>query len=285
MIDDSQIDVYYAPLSPISCEIWVRLRDVPAGEQWTIAGQVRGPECCTSRMLPATNLLRCVSSGGEPRASALVPDPCFWSPELPAFYRIKIDVSRNGKLAGSFDRTLGIRPLAVRGRNLYWDSRRFVLRAVACESSIESDIAAWRESGAAMVVDCPDDSLCRAATEDGVLLAVRLRGDAELLAKSRRVARWGAVAFIFTEGEVSMKVVNSSPNLLFVESRCEGDSPSQLPIEAVEIQTLETGPSQVKPAIAIRRLPAATDVATARSECDRLQRDLAPCGDWAGYVV
>ena len=133
----------------------------------------------------------------------------------------------------------------------------------------------------------PDEDLCREATEQGVLLAARLNGHADLLAESRRLAKWGAVGFVFVEGieEIPLVVVNSSPNLLFAHLRSGIDIPSPGAIDAVEIHAIETYPPKASPGIAIRSLPTATDVAMARNECDRLQRDLAPFGDWAGYVV
>jgi hypothetical protein len=281
MIDDSQLDVYYADLSPISCEVRVRLR-TPQSERWSITGCVRGPESRASRMLPATHALRPMTSAAGASAVATVPDPCFWAPELPAYYRLKIDVSRDAQPIASFERTLGIRPLSVRGKSLYWDSRRWVLRAVSVESALEADLSQWRNCGAAMAVARPSEELCREATEQGVLLVARASGDEnELIAEARRISKWGAVGLLIIESWHGLPahdaIRGEAPNLLVATN--DGALP------AINVAGELRAPPADRAAIAIRRLVERVDLPTARAACDRLQRDLAPLGDWAGYVV
>lgn len=284
--DESNLDIFHRRASPISCEIVCRWRE--AGDDSSITGTVRGPECAKSRMLPATFTLRSApsSDGKDAYAVATIPDPCFWSPALPAFYRVTIDLLRPSEKAVHVERSLGIRPLDIRGRSFYWEARRWVPRAVCFESLTRFDWDEFREQGATLCIREPEDDFCRRASDEGILLLARIGAPKDLLRNLRRLARWSAVAFVLVEGESKNagELQNAAPNMVLVERYHESNEPTA-PAIAVDIADESLKPPRTKPAIAIRRLMQPADAATARSSIDRLQRDLAPGGDWAGYIV
>lgn len=291
MFPDDSLDLYYTAVSPVSCRVIARARGRSAADGWSLRGALRGPECAECRMLPATHTFRSLApKPDEEDAFAMVeaPDPCFWSPQLPAFYRVDLELVRHGQTAERFSRTIAIRPLGVRGVHLYWESKRWVLRGVCRESARETDLSAWRQAGAAMVVSRPEDALCEQATQRGVLLVARLSGsENELIQESRRLAKWGAVAMVLLDegARLTDAVRFSAPNLLFLETgtKRSGSAPALLAVPISETPAPHVA-SGGMPMVAMRTLPAPEDLAEARAACDRLQRDLAP-GDWAGYIV
>ncbi len=113
-------------------------------------------------------------------AEAVVPDPCFWTPELPFLYRAEIELRRGAELLWRCERLLGIRRLGVRGQSLFFDGKRFVLRGAmrppmgSGEWGMGNDEAFARESWTALVVPEPSDEVCELASRRGVLLVADL---------------------------------------------------------------------------------------------------------------
>ena len=98
-----------------------------------LSGRLIGPDCEFAHTLPARiPIVHRDASHARLLAEAIVPDPCFWNPELPFLYRAEIQLHRGNSLLASWQRTLGIRRLGPRGRFLFFDGKRFVLRGIFC---------------------------------------------------------------------------------------------------------------------------------------------------------
>jgi hypothetical protein len=116
----------------------------------------------------------------------------------------------------------------------------------------------------------------------------------ELADELCRLGKWPSVFLVVVDREPppGFDPRPLARNLLFA-APCSADQPaasspnwSHVTWRDVENEQLPRGISAAgKPLIMVRRKPAKIDVAAARAACDRLQLDLAPNGDFAGYVV
>jgi len=270
---------------------------VPADTE--LGGSLYGPFCDRARTLPARVPLVDLR-GDDPRAggllaSASVPDPCFWSPKLPFWYRATIELRRGGKVLAESQRLFGIRPLAARGRDLMLAGRRLVVRGAAAERVESHDLDGWYDATAAMLVDEPGDERCEAASRRGVLLVARLRESAGMETRLLRLARWPAVGIVVLPTGVTLAegACRRVPNLLLAEEPIAGQPPRLSPwaqLAVVQAANLEHGTAGKLgvPVFAVRSSEPGEKYATpadARTACDRLQRDLASQGDFAGYIV
>ncbi len=104
-----------------------------------LSGRLIGPDCEFAHTLPARiPIVHRDASHARLLAEAIVPDPCFWNPELPFLYRAEIQLRRGDSLLASWQRTLGIRRFGPRGRFLLFDGKRFVLRAFLAISPLRA---------------------------------------------------------------------------------------------------------------------------------------------------
>jgi hypothetical protein len=288
------IDVFHGPLSPHSVSIYIRLESLPGGGDWSLSGQLHGPLCRHARTLPASAPLQDLGPGPSLVARALLTDPCFWSCDLPATYQLTVELRERGQRVETCVRMFALRDLAVRRRSFYWEGRRWVLRGVRYEACPGQAWSEWRERSAAAVVQCPDDVLCREASLEGVLLVARIDSAyGELLAQLRRLAQWPAVGVVVVDAAVEEAGAwrRAAPHVLLAcgdVERADRIPPwaqvALAPAERlVDPRFYSSGP--VVPLVATRSATAAGSLAEARAACDALQRDLAPSGDFAGYVV
>jgi hypothetical protein len=186
---------------------WLSLKEGNSSQtgQWKINGRLTGPMCefaqTLSARIPFVELKSTGESNTEVIAEAVVPDPCFWTPELPNLYRAQLEETCDGVAVETVDRLCGIRRWGVRGRWLLFEGKRFVLRGVGIprwkaeggrrNSDVEMQIeeckvqnADWvgeiderfaRESWTAMVWENPSDAVCDWASRRGVMLIANLR--------------------------------------------------------------------------------------------------------------
>ena len=83
-MDLSDLDIFYGELTVNRAFVYARLPRPADDEGLSLVGQVRGPRCSRAQTLPLTSPLVDLGPGPTLLARALVPDPCFWSPDLPA---------------------------------------------------------------------------------------------------------------------------------------------------------------------------------------------------------
>ncbi len=285
-----QFSIFFGAASDVEARVYAQC-EVENRSGLTLGGTIRGPHCRYAQTLPATVAFRDLGPGPSLLAEAVVPDPCFWTPELPFTYAVEVQLRQGGAVIAQAERLLGVRPLATAGRNLVLQSRRWVVRGVGREQHDRAALAEWRDAGAAMLVADPDDKLCREASLAGVLLVAQLTGN-ELAAELNRLSRWPAVGIaVLDHGSAAMDRAAAPRNLLLAERFaadqriepspwaqlmvCEVDEPAELARRVADCPL---------PVIAFARAPS-TSLSAARAECDELQRRLAPFGDYAGYLV
>ncbi len=295
-----RIELFVGDASQAAARVYARLPCDEPTEPLRLRGELSGPTCRFSQTLPATICFQDRGRGiSGLLAEAVVPDPCFWTPELPFLYRARIEVLQtNGENLATIERSFGIRRLGVRGRSLNLDGERWVPRCVWRDESILADLSAARDSSAMLRVPLPDEKFLAEASSSGVPLMVDVQGDdTQVVAQLRRLARWSAVLVAIVDPHTPLDPMGRPPagNLLLAENVAVGEpisQPAWAQLAVCEVGAIDEFAARVAnpsmPVFAVRRLPKtekAPDIKTARTACDRLQYDLASIGDFAGYCV
>lgn len=288
-----QIDIFYGRVTHHLAEVYVRVSSLVGGGEWSIAGQVRGPVAPGTRTLPTTVALRDLGAGPTLLGTCSIPDPTFWTTQLPGTYQVEVQLCREGQVVETVVRSLGIRFFGARGKDFLWEGKRWVLRGVASPVNAAEEIENFRDNAGVVVVNDPTESVLERASNSGVLLVVELTGG-DLLPELRKLARWPAVALVIVPsgGGLAGELRAAAPNLLLAQ-RIDRDEIIELAdwahvafCDASHVAALRNASQgSPLPIVAQRRLNGDFTLVAARRECDRLQRDLAPLGDLAGYVV
>jgi hypothetical protein len=290
-----QLDLICGDMSPNVARVFARLPLPDASGDWWLRGHLRGPESVYSATLPATVTMRDLGAGPTLLAAITVPDPCFWSPTSPMLYQARVELMRDRDTVEVTELPLGMRRLGTSRRDLVLESKRWVLRAADRSNAATPELETWHDTETAMWISPPDFDLCREASRRGVLLVTELTGPLEVLQRQvRQMACWPAAAISVLRGDLPEGANPSewNPNMLFAQ-RFAADEPLE-PAPWCQIALCEvddparfarrTAPLTI-PVVAVRPFDQPATIETLRAGCDRLQRDLAPYGDYAGYIV
>ena len=293
--DDFDFDVFYGDLTVNRAYVYARLPRIESPGEWSLAGQVRGPRCLLAETLPVTAKLIDQGPGPTLLARALLADPVFWTPDLPAIYDVAMSLLRGGEVVASARREIGLRPLGVRRKFLSLAGRRWVLRGVHSSSTSSTLPRQWHDAAAGYVVRLPGADDCFAEASQFGALAVALdMGPADsIVRRLRELARFPAVALAVLDNVPdSVQPRRLASNLLFAQ-RVNGTSVPDIQAWAHLLWMENAEPAAVirlaarteLPIIVSRTLAQPQPLAAARAACDPLQRDLAAIGQFAGYVV
>ena len=290
MLDD--LVVFHGDLTAARALVYARLA-LPDGEGgWSLSGYVRGPRCLHAETLPLTTPLVDMGPGKTLLAKASIPDPVFWSPDLPAIYDVNVNLLLGAEIIASERREIGLRSLGVRGRDLFLGGKKWVLRGVSVRSTPPTRPWAWHAESAAYIAEDTDVEALDEASQWGALSVVPVsaaNADSQLRALSRFPA--AAIALFGDTLPADLEPRNVAPNSLIArmigsDNLTPIDPRIDLLVADAQWLATRTLPATLdKPVIASRRLPSPVDLAQARAACDRLQRDLAPLGQFAGYIV
>jgi hypothetical protein len=277
----TSLEVFLGETSNAEARIYARLPQL-AGE-YSLRGSVTGPYCQYNRTLPATIPLVDRGPGAGLLAQAIVPDPCFWSPELPMVYRAKVELHHAGQTVARAERLLGVKPLGVRGQQLVHEGKKLVLRAVRHDHVPVTPLADWREQSATVDIDEPDDAWLEEASHVGVWVIARIRHiEGDLSAAVRRLARWPAVAVIAVPSNSEARLSQFPGNCILAQIAPSDRSAASEPWCQAVIATVATADSRP---VLIQRDGRFENLAEARRACDQLQADFASRGQFAGYIV
>jgi hypothetical protein len=226
-------------------------------------------------------------------SEATVPDPCFWTPELPFMYSAELRAVQGDETIAAIKRPFGIRRLGVHSRSLYLDARRFVLRGVRVNPAAIEDLAMAKQTASALFVTDPSDQFLQEASEEGVFLAVPLDAS-HSTAELTRFGRWPAVAVVVLDGDVPAgnEPHLATRNTLLAQNVAATDTPVA-PASWAHLLWWQIEPDKTPPAAASRNMPVIAyrptsenaTIKESRRACDRLQADLAPLGNFAGYFT
>jgi len=266
-----------------------------------ISGYVVGPTCVYSSTLQARIPLthRGVTTWGGRTvitAEAVVPDPCYWSMELPFLYRAVGEISGAEQVGRSLDEIFGMRAVDVVRNKLALNGKIWVPRCVRRSVVVgDAPLSLWRDTDTTMSVDEPDDALLAEASRTGVGVVVRL-GSAGNGSKSslRSIAKYPA-ALVVALPNTAEADPTEFRNLIFAQQfdlepglrmvapwarafvlECSGE---RNPYNIATSATIDP-----RPWIPQRNTGKRT-LLEARKACDELQADLAEICDPAGYIV
>lgn len=296
-----QLEIFFGDANNAEARVYARMASEGLPPASVLTGRVVGPTCEYSHTLSATipfaaRRAAMLADDVPPLlAEAIVPDPCFWSSELPFLYQAHVELRDGNEVSASEERFFGIRSLGAFRRRLIFEGRPWVPRAVQSQQLPEMPLTAWREADLAMYVDKPSEDLLSSSSRLGVVMIVEAWGDRKTLIEQLRwLARWPAVsiAVLRAEQPLDRSIRQHAPNLLLAAYYGVGDTvfvPSWADLIVCEDTSAQELAERTRdlssPVLALRSTGWRDELTDARRECDRLQRDLAGRGEFAGYVV
>jgi hypothetical protein len=191
--------------------------------------------------------------------------------------------------------TFGLRRWGAQRGNLRLDGKRIVLRGAAVGRVAPQDLLLAQQHDAALLLSHPSDDLCDEASGLGVPLILDLRRNQSDLATTLRRLAWQPAALVLLIDE-ALPPYFIPTNSVFIARAISADAADPFPgggISAhalvIELRTGERPPDWVAwspmPVIVVRRGSPCADLREARAACDRLQAELAPEFNLAGYFV
>jgi len=291
----ANLDVFHGDLTVNRAYVYARLPRPADDAGLSLVGQVRGPRCRLAETLPVTSPLVDLGPGPTLLAQALLPDPCFWSPDLPAIYDVTVNLLRGTELIATARREIGLRALGVRGRNLFLNGKRWVLRGVSKFATTATSTRDWHEAQAAYNNDDSKPGDLIEASACGTLGVVHLAEcSGAVVPRMRQLALFPSVGIVVIDDPLPLDFRKSqvAPNLIlaqWISPECYWNRQAWAEMLVVcadepELVAEATTFGEI-PIFAARYLQPPVDLAAARAACDTLQRDLAPLGQFAGYVV
>lgn len=253
------------------------------------AWELYGPTCEYARTLASTFRGRALDNGS---VQFLVTEPCYWSPAMPFLYEVR-RIGGDGQT-----HSLGLRQLIAHGRNLRLGGERVVLRGTTCGSLDEEAVRRAHATESAVFVISDEGDLA-AASRLGTFVLAQPDESAGDLATLVAQLSWHPAAAALVLDHEQLHAAARSPlprcgillGQLF-DARAWGDANDIAPnanFVGVMLEEGERPPEWMstcgRPVVAIRDGAAYADFHQARAACDRLQAELAPAFDLAGYFV
>lgn len=295
-------DVFHGELTANRAQVFVRAPRTDELADCTLHGFVHGPRCEFAHTLPAKYALTDLGAGPTLLARATITDPCLWTSDLPQIYDVHVELRRGSEVLASEKRMIGLRGIGARSTGeIVREGKIWVPRGVAIEQ-VQHDLSQLRAELLAAIVSAPPLDLLVEASRQGAYLIVPVAGNQESLpAMLRNLARWPAVMMAVVRGgeKLDRGLQQIAPNLLLAQACPWEEVPQFRPAPwaaAVVVEIAEHSlpqdltPSAV-PAIRNLELPVfaqrgvSNSAAGPRAECDRLQRELAPMCQFAGYLI
>ena len=256
------------------------------------AWELYGPRCEYGRTLASVFRGRATGDGD---VAFLVTEPCYWSPAMPFLY----ELHRTGGLADEEPHSLGLRQLIAHGRNLRLGGERIVLRGAACETLDAASASRAHAAECSVALSSLDEFDFSEASRLGTFVLLdATRFDGDLGALIERCS-WQPAAAILALSRERLELARELPggaSEILLAQRFDSldwdDANSVANGISVIVAAINQGerpPAWMavcgRPVVAIRRGGTYADLEQARAGCDRLQAELAPEFDLAGYIV
>jgi len=265
-----------------------------------ISGTLSGPRCEFSRTLPAEMASKPIPPSASVRCATeiILLEPCYWTPALPFLYDLRFEVQTEEGASHQLTVELGLRRWSCAGQSFRLESRRKVLRGMRVKSMAPAELPAARAAETALVVDCPTQELCNEASRLGVILIADLRTTDKSLQEKIARLEWSPAVFLALVSQEQLKdpslEVRKGHQSMLTLCLSASDTEADRALLGAEAVAVELGPSEgplswlaeyQRPVIAIRHGESYSELNTTRAACDRLQAELAPEFDLAGYFV
>lgn len=296
MSELSDLQIFYGEATSSSAHVYARVPHRPEWKNPRLHGVVRGPRAEGIRTLPTTADLVDLGPGDSILARAIVPDPGFWTTDVPAVYDIDAELRDQGDVIAAVTRQIGIRQFGAAGTSWYFGGRRWVLRGLFMNDLSADEVDVLRSTNACCIVTEPSAKTCETASRHGVVLVPMLSGSAEHIHREvQRLNRWPAIAIVIIDTELpkDADLKSLAPNVEFVHLCRGGVAEESIPRWATAVAGVVGDATRfgnrfgnsTLPVLAIRKTDSKMDMSERRAACDWLQRDLAQHGDFAGYMV
>jgi len=285
--------------SPTEHQLNFALCDRSQGKLTSFRGNLIGPHCKYARTLPATFSVppcACLPDLAN-RTQQTITDPCYWTPQLPYLYNFEGTVQLADGTEQSWSPTIGFRRWEVTGKNLRLERRRVVLRGAVAVSESAANLPAAHAAEVALLVKEPSDSFLQQASECGVWVIADLRSVGPDLAPNLLRLAWQPSVALVLVNSANSKLDFHVPPTITLGHTLHANAleapanrvPPWASVLLVELDAGQTPPTRLantdQPVIAIRHGEEYSDLTAARATCDRLQAELAPEFDLAGYFV
>lgn len=282
------LDVFVGEVSEHLAHVYVRVPGDAA-----VTGVVRGPFNAFTQTLPTTTPIVDLGPGKERLGRAIIVDPCTWSPTSPSTYDVHAQTQNLPAPILHHD-CFGIRRFGIQKQSFFLDGKRWVVRGVF-EEGRSAELADFRQLGAALVLRSLNElpgqhEVLPQSTRLGVFVIVRL-GEKTPSFPLRTIARYPSspIVVLPSAARLTRQHRNEAPNLVFAQRLEDSLAPAEW-ADAVWLEFTEMDDFVCRiqginiPIIAVRRYHG-DSLAEARAAIDTLQADLAPIGQFAGYVV
>jgi hypothetical protein len=268
-----------------------------------LAGTLYGPLCDFARTLPSEYAVKAhkIAPSGTMIARVLVTEPCYWTRDLPFQYKLSLQWRDPAGRSCQAEQMVGMRRLSPRGESLFWDSKRVVLRGAAIKALRKDMVDEIRAAGTALIAPFPSAEQCDLADRSGISLIADLRDDSiDFDEHLMRLSGRPCVTMLLIHGgqirECDLSLIAPQVNIAcavypddFPRFCDDWSVPPWCNIVLVELESKPLPPEALplwkRPVIALRSGVPFPDFHEARAACDRLQADLAPEFNLAGYFV
>jgi len=261
---------------------------------WRISGELYGPQCSRAHTLPAKYALIDQGSGSTLVARANLPDPCFWSAEIPAIYQVTLQLTGPSQPVET-QAIFAMRSIPIKGRKFFWNTEPWGIKAISANRLRDCNFDQCREQSLALIVDGIDESLLEQASQLGTWVIASVQGDeADICQQLAKLARWPAVCMAVINGTPSNhdRLRSAAPNLILGQwIRPDEDlliaEWSQFIFS--DFTTVEDFSRCLEgcslPVVAVRSGNAMDSPSEALQACQALEEDLARTEELAGYAI
>ena len=108
----ARLEVFFGEVHPAAARVYASLQTDDLPRNCALSGSIRGPFCRYASTLQSSASLVSRSHNGGLLAEAVLPDPCFWTPDLPHLYRVQVELAAGQRrpVMCSFNRSPVPRP-------------------------------------------------------------------------------------------------------------------------------------------------------------------------------
>ncbi|MDX1962710.1 MAG: hypothetical protein SFX18_06130 [Pirellulales bacterium] len=318
--DNWPIDFSFLELRPanVTLQIWLK----NSLEQRIVSATLIGPQSRYSQTLSTRYNFRVARQVRVmPDAwQVTCPDPCYWTPNLPFFYEIHLDVRDARQPEGpitSYRLPLALKRLSIGKQSLYCDGERTVLRGITLKLAELAD-ELWpelRRKRVTVLSDAPTEEILRNCGDHGIPIIWDCRSqfptDDQLRWARQQGALWGiwvkAKELIHSDWETEINPLfwwveleaDSEPRDLHSDVDFLTDFQTNLGIILAKANSIAAWQTCLK---ALKEMPFPRGIWTTapadesdwtarRAACDRLQAEMAkqpnmaPQEDFSAYWV
>lgn len=293
----SRLEIATGKLTPQRAMVFCGVPDCPTAEGWSLTGRITGPFSRLGSTLPAEFDVRDLGAGVSVLAQAAVLEPVYWSPDMPAHYRIELELRQHGSLVEARSLKYGIRWLESRGGAFAWNNRRTILRGCVLSQEAFALTLAGPLPGDDLTYCLADPEFehCDLAMHAGAPLLAEWTPQSGSLAAALNEWTFSPAllaAIIPADEQLDRGALPPRPTL-FLAADVRGQRQLVIPkwADAVALrddqlaELIQTTPADDRPILIFAQRDHDGHPQSIRAACDRLRAELAPTRQCAGYFL